>query len=179
MLRYTHMFICISFAYFGFISCSYLDDIPAGSGNSPLYADTTHTHNTLWNIHLWVTFFLPLFFQTSFIFIHIPCHHRHSFPPKFHMEITIRGLSCSILEAICPICHLSISSSFHSLMSQWSKAFTLVSLLQGKGQVFTLALSMRLPWQAHHDKQSRGRKKEGKMQYWTELRLLFWILFRV
>lgn len=48
------------------------------------------------------------------------------------MEITIRGLSCSISQAICPNCRLSISCSFHSLMSAWSKAFTLVSLLQRK-----------------------------------------------
>lgn len=65
------------------------------------------------------------------------------------MEITIRGLSCSILEAICPNCHLSISSPFHSLMSLWSKALTWVSLLHWRGEVFfvcffTPALSIGL-----------------------------------
>lgn len=70
------------------------------------------------------------------------------------MEITIRGLSCSILEAICPNCHLSISSPFHSLMSLWSKALTWVSLLHWRGEVFfvcffTPALSIGLLQQDH------------------------------
>lgn len=102
------------------------------------------------------------------------------------MEITIRGLSCSILEAICPNCHLSISSPFHSLMSLWSKALTWVSLLQWRGEVglflfflfyFTPALSIRLLQQDHIIINNFVGMQKKKVQYWNNL-FLFALVHR-
>lgn len=106
--------------------------------------------------------------------------HIHSYSPssqtlhslKVHMEITIRGLSCSIFEAICPNCHLSISCSFHSLMSLWSKAFTLVSLLWWKRTGIYTGAFHKAPLTG-----SCGPKQtwvEDMMQYWTAFPMLFW-----
>lgn len=88
------------------------------------------------------------------------CRHSVLFPPpshklhplKVHMEITIRGVSCSILEAICPNCHLSISSHFIHLCHRDQRRSPYSPCCSGERAVSTSpapALSIRLLLQDH------------------------------
>lgn len=110
-----------------------------GAGNTPA-----------WDVHFDVGLLFSFKRVPHSVLFPPPSHKLH--PLKVHMEITIRGVSCSILEAICPNCHLSISSHFIHLCHRDQRRSPYSPRCSGERAVSTSpapALSIRLLLQDH------------------------------